>query len=128
MEIIKLKVYGKLIRKQEFTEYQIELCHERMEKALEGLEGMLLRNGDYVCGDKLSIPDLLFYFELTNYLYYDKSWSHHKLVDNWFKRVYNVPEVKAITHSWFGSVPEFKKLLNSIKPSSSPPPSPSSKL
>ena len=84
---------------------------------MEGLEGILSRNGDYVCGDKVSIPDLLFFFELTNYLYYDKSWSHHKKVDDWFKRVYNIGEVKSLTHTWFNGVNEFKKLLNSIKPS-----------
>ena len=92
-----------------------------METALLGLEGILSRNGNFVCGDQLSVPDLLFFFELTNYLFYDKSWAHHKLVDEWFKRVYNVPEVKALTHSWFAGVPEFKKLLNSIKPSNPAP-------
>lgn len=82
MEIIKLKIYGKLHKNQNFTEDQINLSYERMESALAAFEGILSRNGNYVCGGNApSISDFLFFFELTNYMYYDKTWAHHKLVD-----------------------------------------------
>ena len=61
MEIIKLKIYGKLHKNQNFTEDQINLTYEKMETALLGLEGILSRNGNFVCGDQLSVPDLLFF-------------------------------------------------------------------
>lgn len=76
----------------------------------------LLSTRPYVAGDSLTVADLLFFFELTNLMLYKMDWSKYTNVDNWFKRVYAVPEVKQLTHSWFPQIKQIMELLDSIQP------------
>ena len=75
MEIIKLKIYGKKHKNQLFTPEQILYADERMEDNLKKLEQILTTNGHYIAGEAVTIVDLLVYFELTNYLVYNKKWE-----------------------------------------------------
>ena len=90
-----------------------------MDTAVKELDGILARSGKYVAGKDITIADLLFYFELTNYKLYNLEWSQYKNVDEWFKLVYAIPEVKQITHTWFPASQKTKELLSSIKPQAS---------
>lgn len=44
-----------------------------------------------MAGDQLSIADLQYFFEITNYTVYERSFSHFKLVSQWSTRVLEVP-------------------------------------
>jgi glutathione S-transferase len=54
----------------------------------------------YVAGDNFSIADLQYFFELTNMIVYEKSFSQYKLITSWYNRVAEVPEVRALHQQW----------------------------
>ena len=70
-----------------------------MNASLSEFEQILKHNGSpFVAGENLSIADLLYFFELTNLIVYEKMklLSSYKLITSWYTRVSEVPEVKAI--------------------------------
>lgn len=59
-----------------------------MAATLVEFEQILKHNGTvFLAGDSLSIADLLYYFELTNMIVYDKGFASHKLITSWYNRV-----------------------------------------
>lgn len=73
-----------------------------MFTAIGKLDEVLSRNKTrFLAGDRLSIADLLFYYEMTNLVYWGLSHDKHEHVRKWFVEVYKVKEVKEITHQWY---------------------------
>ncbi len=62
---------------------------------------MGLRGAKFIAGEKLSIADLLFYYEMTNLTYWGLDHEKYPQVARWFKEVYQIPAVKEITHEWY---------------------------
>jgi glutathione S-transferase len=44
-----------------------------------------------VAGEEVSIADLQYFFEITNYVVYERSFSHFKRVSEWFARMQEIP-------------------------------------
>lgn len=65
-------------------------------------------------GEQLTIADLQYFFEITNYTVYERSFSHFKLISQWFARMLEVPEVKEIHQQWQQVAPEVIKTLKSV--------------
>lgn len=96
-KIIFLKLYEGLREGKPVMENQMRAAEKEMFAMVKEFEAFLQTGGtDFVAGDRLTIADLQFYFELTNFTYYEKSFADYKLTTSWFNRVGEVPEVKAI--------------------------------
>ena len=81
-------------------------------KKLDMLLGNPKRN--FLTGENPSIADLLIFFELTNLWYYNDSHDKYENVKEWFKNVYNIPEVKKITHEWHPIAQQFAEFFKTV--------------
>ena len=69
-----------------------------MFQAIATFNQILRSNGNkFIAGDRVSIADLLLFYELTNLKYFGLNHDEYKDVKRWFEEVHNVPEVKRIT-------------------------------
>jgi glutathione S-transferase len=68
----------------------------------------------FVAGDSLTIADLQYFFEMTNMIYYEKTFSDYQLTTSWYNRVAEVDEVKAITQEWLKLAPTVIQTLKSV--------------
>jgi glutathione S-transferase len=89
----------------------------RIEKTTKLLDRLLKLGGkQYLCGEHLTIADLLVYFEYTDLLIYDRSYPDLKFVNQWAARVEAVPEVEAIMKEFKQTVDAKRQFLMSIRP------------
>lgn len=122
MQIIWLKKYRWMDDKKSFSQNQLEIAIEKEKKALKALNEYL-RGQQYIALNRLTILDLLYFFETSNiFIYGHESFlKENENVYEWYKRVEQVPEVNTIQEEWkekaYGS---FKKFLDSIKPDTLP--------
>lgn len=90
-----------------FTQRPLNLHHkntlfEEMFSAIAKFDELLGKCGTrFLTGEKLSIADLLFYYEMTNLIYWGLDHEKYKNIKRWFAEVYKVQEVKNITHEWY---------------------------
>lgn len=63
----------------------------------------------FIAGDRVSIADFLFYFEMTNLVYLGLDHDKYTEVKRWFSEVYQVAEIKAITHEWYQTAKQIKR-------------------
>ena len=62
-----------------------------MIEAIKTLNDILKRNNTkFICGNDLTIADLLIFFELTNIYYYGEKIDELKELSKWFENVYNL--------------------------------------
>lgn len=54
----------------------------------------------YVSGNRPSIADLLYHYELTNLQYFRADLANSPWIDQWNTRVALIPEVAAVTKEW----------------------------
>jgi glutathione S-transferase len=60
-------------------------------KAIGELEKiMATKKGKFLCGDNLTIPDLLFYFCVCNLSYFGKNQSDYPNIAEWFGELYQI--------------------------------------
>lgn len=96
-------------------ENQIKAAEKEMFSSIKEFEELLKHQGTaFVAGDKLTVADLQYYFELTNMTYYEQSFSDFQLTSNWYNRVGEVSEVKAITQEWLKLVPTIVSNLKAV--------------
>ena len=96
-KLIYLKIYEVIRRGKTVFANQIVAAEKEMTSTLGEFEQLLKHNNTpFVAGDSLTIADLQYYFELTNMILYEKSFSQYTLISTWYHRVAEVPEVKAI--------------------------------
>lgn len=79
---------------------------EELDKIVEN------KKGKFLCGDNLTIPDLLFYFHVCNLTYFGKNQSDYPNIAEWFGEVYQIREVRTLTHQWFSMA---KQIIRSIR-------------
>ena len=84
--------------------------------ALDQLEE-LLKHGQtrFMGGESPSIADFLFFYELTNLIYFDLALTKHPRVQQWFDEVYAIPEVKEITHQWYQVAKVMKRNFKEVE-------------
>jgi glutathione S-transferase len=85
-----------------------------MCKALDFLDAHLAKGGQYICGAKLTIADLLIFHEATNVEVYRsdiRAWKH---VNSWYSKVLGFKEVNEIHVNFRRSVPEFQANLDRV--------------
>lgn len=58
---------------------------------------------------------MLFFFEMTNMVYFGLDHEKYREVKRWYADVYNVPEVKAITHEWYQEAKQLMKRLQNVE-------------
>lgn len=86
-----------------------------MFEAISKLNSLILQNNTkYLCGDSLSMADLLFFYEMTNLVLFGLSHDKYEGIDRWFKEVYRVEEVKSIIHEWYLKGKERKQLFDTV--------------
>lgn len=71
----------------------------------------------FICGNTLTVIDLLFYFHLCNMVYFKRNPSDYPNIMKWFGRVYNIQEVKTITHQWFSMAKQITRNFGKIRKS-----------
>jgi glutathione S-transferase len=87
-----------------------------MFEVLEKFNELLTKNRTkFIAGDRLTIADLLFFHEMTNLVYLGVDHEKYREVKRWYAEVYQVPEVKAITHEWYQSAKLIMKSLQSVE-------------
>lgn len=99
-----------------FNAAQLESTDKKIANILVTLDNILAHNGGFIAGKTMTVADLAVYFELCFLMVLKKDWSKHTNVDNWFKKMYAVPQVKQITHQWTPLIEQIGKLLDKIKP------------
>lgn len=86
-----------------------------MMEAISLLEAQLKQSKrKYLAGDRPSIADLLYFFEMTNLILYEIPFDHFTHVFAWFNRVLEVPEVKNLTDTWQDVASGLKEMFKSI--------------
>jgi glutathione S-transferase len=87
-----------------------------MFEAIEKLNEVLtLNRTKFIAGNKVTIADFLFFHELTNLVYLGQDHDKYKEVKRWYADVYQIPEVKAITHEWFQVAKAVSKKLQTVE-------------
>ena len=76
------------------------------------------KEGRFLCGERVSVVDLLFYFDVCNLVYFGRNQSEYPQLLKWFQDVYQLQEVKSITHQWFSMAKEIRRGMQTAKPSS----------
>lgn len=90
---------GAVMMGQQILQAHRDSLFAEMFEAIKKFDELLSLNpGKYLCGDKLSIADLLFFYELTNLTYFGLDHEKYPQVKRWFVEVYRIKEVKTITH------------------------------
>jgi glutathione S-transferase len=113
--IIFLKVYEGVRRQKPVFANMLKAAEKEMLASMKELELLLAQsNTDFVAGNRLTIADLQYYFEITNLIVYEVKFDQFQLVSAWFKRVESVKEVAAINEEWGKMVPALKHLLKSV--------------
>jgi glutathione S-transferase len=61
---------------------------------------MTKNNTNFIAGNIPTIADLLYFYELSNLVYFKVSQERYKSINDWYKRIYSIPEVKNIMQEW----------------------------
>ncbi len=105
-----------LFTKKAVLENQQKTLLDGMMDVLEKFNELLARNRTkFIAGEKLTIADLLFFHEMTNMVYFGLEHDKYREVKRWYTEVYNVPEVKAITHEWYQTAKQVMKQLQKVE-------------
>ena len=62
------------------------------------------KKGKYICGERMTIIDIVLYFDACNLLYFKKNYKDFPNIAEWFGGLYEKEEIKVITHLWFSMV------------------------
>ena len=93
---------GAVFTQQPLAKHHRDALFAEMSEAIKKFDELLsLKKTKFLVGDKLSIADLLFFYELTNLTYFGQDHENYPQIKRWFGEVYNIPEVKVITHEWY---------------------------
>lgn len=102
--------------KKPVYEHQQKTLIDGMFDVIEKLNELLAKNRTkFIAGDKVTIADFLFYHEMTNLVYLGLDHEKYREVKRWFEEVYQIPEVKAITHEWFQTAKQVSKMFKSVE-------------
>ena len=78
-------------------------------------EQLALNKTRFIAGEKLTIADLLFFFEVTNLIYFDLTHDTFPAVRRWFEEVYQVEAVKTITHEWYQVAKKMRRNFRAVE-------------
>lgn len=105
-----------LVAKKPVQEQQQKTLVDGLFEALATLETILTKSKTkFIAGNTVTIADILIFYEMTNLILLGLEHDKYKEVKRWHAEVYQVPEVKAITHEWFQGAKQIAKMFQSIE-------------
>ncbi len=84
MKIFKILLYSFVKEQIPFTMSDINLATKQIFNSIKQLD-QLLEGKKYICGDMVTIADLLLFFEVTNMVTYELPYEKYTNVKRWFK-------------------------------------------
>jgi glutathione S-transferase len=73
------------------------------------------KTSKFICGDSITVVDLVFYFNICNMVYFKRNHSDYPNTAEWFGNVYKIREVRAITHQWFSMAKQITKNIGKVE-------------
>ena len=67
-----------------------------MSKALSDLDSFLSKGNPFICGDHMSIADLLLFHETVNIVFYKVDLEPWKNVKSWYEKMLAIKEISEI--------------------------------
>jgi glutathione S-transferase len=63
-----------------------------MWETIEKLDTMMLKNQtEFIAGKSPSIADLLFFYELSNLVYFRANHQKYRWISGWYQNIYAIP-------------------------------------
>lgn len=108
---------GAVIMQQPISQQHKSALFKDMFDAIAQFDQVLAKNrSKFIAGDRPTIADFLFYYEMTNLVYFGENHDSYPEVKRWFADVYGVSEVKTITHEWYQIAKQMAEMFASIEP------------
>ena len=107
---------GSVLMGQQIMKNHRDVLFGEMFEAIKKFDEILSVNKTrFLTGDKLSIADLLFFYEMTNLTYFGYEHEKYPEIKRWFSEVYKIPEIKSITHEWYQIAKGMTNLFESVE-------------
>lgn len=99
-----------------FTPANEQFAWLRIEQTAKLLDRIFrLSDKSFLCGDHVTVADLLVYFEWTDLWLYQRDYDV-KHVKQWAARMEAIPEVAAINKEFLATLDDKRRMLMSVKP------------